>query len=411
MLNVNNFSLNDFTQLINNSRQVVAATIAASCLAISAPFLYAEQLPTVQGQQAQNTKINPTLLRPKIQVAILLDTSSSMDGLIDQTRNQLWQVVNEFSDSKKNGVTPILEVALFEYGNNGNSKNTGYTRKLNDFTRELDRVSEGLFSLTTNGGNEYCGLAIRTAVNGLQWSHTNEGIKSIFIAGNEPFTQGPVNYRHAVRLAAQRGITVNTIHAGGHQQGIDGSWKMGASLAGGDYMSIDANRKVVHVTAPQDKRIAELNTQLNNTYIPYGERGAASADRQMEQDKRSHSISESLLAKRAKAKSSSFYNNADWDLVDAINEGKVDNEALAKMEEATLPEPMVGMSVIEKNDYVNAKSKARQKIKQEISSLSTERSRYVAEQKRKLTAAAPSMSDALVKSIKKQAEAKAFQVE
>ena len=230
MLDVSNFSLNDFTQLIK-SRQVVAAAIAASCLAISAPSLYAERLPTVQGQQAQNTEINPTLMRPKIQVAILLDTSGSMDGLIDQTRNQLWQVVNEFSSSKKNGVTPILEVALFEYGNNGNSKITGYTRKLNGFTRELDRVSEGLFSLTTNGGNEYCGLAIKTAVNGLQWSHSNEGIKSIFIAGNEPFTLGPVNYQHAVRLAAQRGITVNTIYAGGHQQGIDGSWKMGASLA------------------------------------------------------------------------------------------------------------------------------------------------------------------------------------
>ena len=410
MLDVSNFSLNDFTQLIK-SRQVVAAAIAASCLAISAPSLYAERLPTVQGQQAQNTEINPTLMRPKIQVAILLDTSGSMDGLIDQTRNQLWQVVNEFSSSKKNGVTPILEVALFEYGNNGNSKITGYTRKLNGFTRELDRVSEGLFSLTTNGGNEYCGMAIKTAVNGLQWSHSNEGIKSIFIAGNEPFTQGPVNYQHAVRLAAQRGITVNTIHAGGHQQGIDDSWKMGASLAGGDYMSIDANQKVVHVTAPQDKKIAELNAQLNNTYIPYGKRGASSAERQIEQDEHSHNISASLLAKRTKAKSTSFYNNADWDLVDAIKEGKVNDEALARIEETTLPEPMVGMSAKEKKDYVKAKSKARQIIKQEISSLSTERSRYVAEQKRKLTAAAPSMSDALVKSIKKQAEAKAFQVE
>jgi hypothetical protein len=44
---------------------------------------------------------------------------------------------------------------------------------LNDFTRELDQVSEGLFSLTTNGCNEYCGYAIKTATNDLQWSHNN----------------------------------------------------------------------------------------------------------------------------------------------------------------------------------------------------------------------------------------------
>ena len=90
MLNVNFFSLNDFTQLIK-SRQVVAAAIAASCLAISAPSLHAERQPTVQGQLAQNTDINPASMHPRIRVAILLDTSGSMDGLIDQTRNQLWQ--------------------------------------------------------------------------------------------------------------------------------------------------------------------------------------------------------------------------------------------------------------------------------------------------------------------------------
>ena len=31
---------------------------------------------------------------PTIQIAILLDSSNSMDGLIDQTRSQLWNVVN-----------------------------------------------------------------------------------------------------------------------------------------------------------------------------------------------------------------------------------------------------------------------------------------------------------------------------
>ena len=101
-----------------------------------------------------------SVLHPRIQVAILLDTSNSMDGLIDQTRNQLWQVVNEFASARQNGVAPILEIALFEYGNDNNSRSSGYVRKLSAFTRELDQVSEGLFSLTTNGGNEYCGFAI-----------------------------------------------------------------------------------------------------------------------------------------------------------------------------------------------------------------------------------------------------------
>ena len=72
----------------------------------------------------------------------MLDTSSSMDGLIDQTRNQLWQVVNEFSRSKKNGLSPLLEVAVFEYGNDGLSSESGYLRQVSGLTRELDQVSE-----------------------------------------------------------------------------------------------------------------------------------------------------------------------------------------------------------------------------------------------------------------------------
>ena len=59
----------------------------------------------------------------KIQLAILLDTSNSMDGLIGQAKSQLWKVVNELARSKRHGVHPSLEVALFEYGNDGLPKN------------------------------------------------------------------------------------------------------------------------------------------------------------------------------------------------------------------------------------------------------------------------------------------------
>ncbi|HEY1405249.1 MAG TPA: hypothetical protein VF857_01445, partial [Spirochaetota bacterium] len=52
----------------------------------------------------------------RIQIAILLDTSSSMDGLIDQAKTNLWKIVNETAKAKKGGKTPRLEVALFEYG-------------------------------------------------------------------------------------------------------------------------------------------------------------------------------------------------------------------------------------------------------------------------------------------------------
>jgi hypothetical protein len=65
---------------------------------------------------------------PVVQLAILLDTSGSMEGLIEQAKGQLWKIVNEFINAKQNGKRPELEVALFEYGKDTLPASTGYIR-------------------------------------------------------------------------------------------------------------------------------------------------------------------------------------------------------------------------------------------------------------------------------------------
>ncbi|MEK7483916.1 MAG: hypothetical protein AABZ60_06265, partial [Planctomycetota bacterium] len=41
-----------------------------------------------------------SIQKPLIQMVILLDTSGSMDGLIEQAKTQLWKIVNEFIAAK-----------------------------------------------------------------------------------------------------------------------------------------------------------------------------------------------------------------------------------------------------------------------------------------------------------------------
>ena len=55
-----------------------------------------------------NTDYNKTNHRTKIQVAILLDTSSSMDGLIEQTKSRLWNIVNTLTTLKYRGENPQI---------------------------------------------------------------------------------------------------------------------------------------------------------------------------------------------------------------------------------------------------------------------------------------------------------------
>src|SRR5438309_1717807 len=58
----------------------------------------------------------PVKQKPVVQIALLLDTSGSMDGLIEQAKTQLWKVVNEFAKAERGGVRPEIQVALYHYG-------------------------------------------------------------------------------------------------------------------------------------------------------------------------------------------------------------------------------------------------------------------------------------------------------
>jgi hypothetical protein len=318
--------------------------------------------------------------KPTIQVAILLDTSGSMDGLIDQARKQLWRVVNELAVAKKDGHSPDLQVALYEYGNDGLSAENGYIRRILPLTTDLDRVSEELFALRTNGGSEYCGQVIGEATKGLNWSKSPDDMKLIFIAGNEEFTQGKVDFHTTCKTAIEKGIIVNTIFCGDKQEGIRTKWKEGADMADGRYMSIDQNSAVAEVAAPQDKEIAILGADLNKTYIGYGRSGAAGAARQNAQDANLAAAAPNANVQRQVAKASAVYSNTSWDLVDATKEGVVD---IAKIDAKDLPDEMKKMTPEQRKAYVAENARKRADIQSKIKKLDAERQKYIADAIRK----------------------------
>ncbi|MBN1566891.1 MAG: VWA domain-containing protein [Acidobacteria bacterium] len=346
-------------------------------------------------------------LKPVIQMAILLDTSNSMDGLIHQAKSQLWKIVNEFIEAKKNGKKPDLEVALYEYGNNRLSSESGHIRRVLPLTNDLDKVSQELFALTTNGGNEFCGQVIDKATRDLAWSTSSDDLKVIFIAGNEPFTQGTVDYHQSVKAAISKGVVVNTIHCGTEQQGIDGKWKDGALLADGSYLFIDHDKASISIEAPQDKQLAELGERLNKTYIAYGVQGKAGLLNQHEQDKNARSASVNNAANRAIFKSAAQYNSAAWDLVDAIDKGTV---KMSSINEKDLPESMQKMNRAEQKTYIDGKRAERNRIQAEISKLNNERKVYIAaKMKEQAGAETDTLDSAMVKTIQSIMVKKSFQ--
>jgi hypothetical protein len=350
--------------------------------------------------------------RPSVDIAILLDTSNSMDGLIDQAKKQLWTIVQQFAKAKKHGQTPELRVALFEYGYSNLPASEGYIRQVVPLTDNLDKLSESLFALKTCGGDEYCGQVIREAVKRLDWSKEPNGYKAIFIAGNEPFTQGDVDYHKSCKRAIEKGIVVNTIHCGTRQEGIDGGWQNGAQLAEGEFLNIDQDRSTVEIDCPQDKVIIKLNAELNNTYLWYGAERDRSyyAGNQAAQDENAAKSSGGTASSRATAKASPAYSNRNRDLIDTYAE---DKGILKKVKDDDLPAPVKQLQPSERERYIQQMTEKRAEVQKQINSLAAEREAYLANERKRL-ASSPNdatFGDAAVLVIRKQLEKSGFENE
>ena len=339
-----------------------------------------------------------------IKVALLLDTSNSMDGLINQAKTQLWEIVNELSYAKYGIQKPDLEIALYEYGNDGLERADGYIRKVLSFSNDLDEISEKLFSLTTNGGKEYCGEVISTSLSQLKWGGNKDDLRLIFIAGNEPFTQGKVNYREAISDAKEKDVIINTIYCGSYDTGISGKWKDGADYGGGDYMTINQDKKIVHIVTPYDGDIIILNKKLNKTYIYFGSEGWMKFANQTQQDGNAQKLSEEVAVKRAVSKSNRLYQNSSWDLVDRSDKETID---YSKLDKKKLPEHLQQMSDAELKEYVKKQKKIRTEIKAKINELNQKRRAYIA-QKQRESAKNNELESVIINAIKKQAMKKNY---
>lgn len=358
--------------------------------------------------QPPATGSKPAAARPVVQIAVLLDTSNSMDGLIEQAKSQLWRIVNEFTVCKRNGMRPDVQVALYQYGTPSLGADNGFVRQIQPLTLDLDKISEELFKLNTDGGDEYCGSVISHAVKNLTWSANKADFKVIFIAGNEPFNQGQVDFRAAVKEAVDKGVVVNTIFCGDATEGINTHWKDGAVLGGGSYMSINTDSKAVHIDAPQDKRLLELSGNINKTYLFFGADRARFAENQAVQDGNAGKAAPGAAVQRAVTKGSQAYNYAEHDLVDAWKEGKIKLEEVKKED---LPEDLKKLEGEELKKAVEAKQKEREAIQKEIAELRKARDEYVTKKMKEMATEAgkDTLENAVIGAIRKQAQDAGFE--
>lgn len=317
----------------------------------------------------------------KIQVAVLLDVSNSMDGLIEQAKAQLWNMVSVMGKATCEGAAPSIQIALYEYGRSSNDIKNGYVKQITGFTSDLDFLSQKLFSLNTNGGDEYCGQVMYTSLTEMNWDTMANSYKVIFIAGNEDFLQGQLSFTKACTEARKKNVIVNTIYCGDKMQGIREHWNLGSECGSGSFTNINQDAVIDDIPTPYDSTIFVLNDRLNKTYLSYGEGGASRYEQQTAIDDANMKMNKSVMAKRASVKAQkTLYNNQSWDAVDAINS---DSLFYKKVDMATLPDSLKGKTRAELKVEIDKKSAERKLIQQAIEDNNVKRETYIAKEKAK----------------------------
>ena len=384
----------------------LALTILASALLIASMSFGEDPVVVPVKPVATVVPVAPEATRP-IDLAICLDTSNSMDGLIGSAKQKLWAAVNELATARPR---PALRVALYQYGNNSLDKEVGCVQQVCELTDDLDTVYGKLFALTTNGGTEYVARVVRSATQELKWSKDKNALRMIFVAGNEPATQdGKYKLETICAASAAKGIIINTIFCGDEATGRTTGWADAARWADGRYAAIDQDGGTVVINTPYDKRLVELSAELNKTYVAYGRRGGAGKGNQSAQDANARKLGSAAAAQRAASKSTTMYTNSSWDIVDAANNGKVDVD---KLKDEELPEEMKKMTPEQRKEYVAKKTAERAKVQKEIKDLSAKRDAHVKkEMEKKGLDDKHSFDAALRTAVREQAKSKDFKFE
>jgi hypothetical protein len=355
---------------------------------------------------------NPTATEKgrTIDVAVLLDTSGSMDGLIESAKIKLWTIVNDLAKIQP---TPNLRVALYQYGNDGISRDVAWVKKEVDLTVDLDEVYKKLNVLRTNGGTELVARVTRDALRDLKWTDEKDALKMIFVCGNEPADQDKeVTLSSIADMAKKQGVFVNTIYCGPKNSHEVSLWKEFAQMCGGKYANIDQDRAQSEVTiqSPFDKELLEFSSKLNTTYFCYGQEGKDKQANQKAQDANAAKTSPTANLERSSTKASGLYRNAAWDILDRMKEDpKFD---IKKLKEEELDDELKKIKPEEREAFLKKKAAEREEIRKKIQDLSAKRAKYVAEEMKKQpkSDADKSFDEAVKACVREQAASKGIKI-
>ncbi len=364
--------------------------------------------PSIQQAQALTTvKTHTTAIQNhRIEVVFILDTTSSMSGLIQAAKEKIWSIATTMASAEQ---TPDIKMGLVAFRDRGDT----YVTRVLDLSQDLDSMYASLMDFKAQGGGdgpESVNQALYDAVNRISWSDDENVYKVAFLIGDAPPHMDyidDVKFPVTLEQAKRKGIVINTIQSGQNHTTAP-VWQTIAPLGNGEYYQVENSGNAVAVATPFDKKLSQLAASLEKTRLYYGDAEAKeSQERKNEATRKLHDeLSETALARRAifNATASGKSNLlGKGELVEAISSGRME---LDDIDRDDLPASLQALAPEEQMKIITDQARRRDKIKSDIRELSESRSRYIRQIIAAQGDASESLDEKIYSAVKKQAKLK-----
>ncbi len=313
------------------------------------------------------------VVRPKVEVVFVLDTTGSMQSLIDGAKVKIWAIVNQIVSGKP---VPDVRVGIVAYRDRGDD----YITRFTGLTSDLDAIYGVLNGLAANGGGdgpESVNEALHVALTKTEWTRDRHTLRIMYLVGDAPphmdYAQD-VRYPKTCEAAARAGVIINTVQCGS-MGGTRKVWKDIASRAEGRYFQIAQSGGMTRVDTPYDKRLAELSAKLSAGTLFYGARDARlrARTRLADAEKELDEAPDEARAERAGflAKSGRV---GTRDLLGLLERGEL---TLDKLEDKHLPEAIRKMEPEARKAHLTKLLEGRRELRAELIALDKKRGEFV----------------------------------
>ncbi|MBL8950683.1 MAG: VWA domain-containing protein [Myxococcaceae bacterium] len=198
--------------------------------------------------------------QPQFDVVFVLDTTSSMSGLIEGAKEKIWSIASRMASGKP---APRIRIGLVAFRDQGDA----YVTLPVDLTSDLDVVYANLRAFKAQGGGdtpEHVGKGLADAVDLMHWHEGQRTAKMIFLVGDAPAHddyQDGFGLEDVARRAIKKGIVVNTIRCG-TDAATEKAFRSVARIADGTFATIGQAGDMVKVVTPYDSKLETMSDAL-----------------------------------------------------------------------------------------------------------------------------------------------------